>query len=193
MKDSSEYLGNIHAKLASMSSELNGQLGAIDKSDGSFEKIDTYGKRPIICWTYQCDVSCPGCYAQTLKQNFSGQVMPAGEFGRVLDLYQQTLIHFDGVTLLGGEPTTPNTFSDLLQELEKRKLSAAIYTNGMNLRDNTDIFGRIIGSSSIDQVTMHFQASHLKDPTYLRRIEQLSKGGKMVTARYDFHKRPMLF
>lgn len=191
MEVSSVYRGNISPELASMKEELNNRLDAIGKDDGSFERVDTLGKRPIVCWTYRCNASCPECYAQKLKQDFSSQTMPAGEFGRILDLFQKALVKFEGVTLLGGEPTLPGTFSDLLHELEERGLLASIYTNGVRMRDNADgVFDRIVGSPSVDQVTMHFQMSHINDRLYLQRMEELGGCGKSVIARYNFNSMP---
>lgn len=191
MKAFSVHLKDITKELVLMKKELNQRLEVIDESDGNFERVETFDKRPIICWTYECNLLCSGCYAQKFKQDFSGQIMAADEFGKILDLFQRTLIKFEGVMLLGGEPTLPTTFSDLLFELEKRGLFASIYTNGVRIRNNTNrVFDRIIESPSIDQINIHFQTSYLKDNLYLERIKELKKSGKAVIARYDFHKMP---
>lgn len=187
MKFFSTYSENIYKELACLKKELNKKIETTGKSDNNFKKVNTFGKRPIVCWTYQCNTLCPGCYAQRVKYDFSEQVMSTHEFGRILDLFQQTIFNFRGVTLLGGEPTLPKNFSDLLHELEKRKLFASIYTNGIKIRNNTDnVFDKIIKSPSIDQIVIHFQISHIRDSVYLQRMKDLKKNKKVVIARYDF-------
>ncbi len=89
--------------------------------------IDWPGRVVTSLFSGGCSFRCPWCHNPELIKPDKGQFVKKPELDHILNCHKKWI---DGICLSGGEPLFQEGVLDFLKEINKRKLSVKLDTNG---------------------------------------------------------------
>ncbi|MCX6818629.1 MAG: radical SAM protein [Candidatus Aenigmarchaeota archaeon] len=140
-------------------------------------------KKPNIVITYSCNKKCSYCYASTNTKS----IMSLKQFEALLDWYKGILTKFEGVTLLGGEPTLIPKLNNYLATLGKKGLIAKIYTNGTFICSEHP---RLMNSEVVRECIFHYEPTQLsreEEQRFFQNMKEAKNSGIEAILRYNFN------
>lgn len=135
-----------------------------------FNGINTVPDELGFDLTSRCNMRCPFCFVYGGENNGKKFELKKKEILKSIKNLENRTIVFSG-----GEPTIRDDLFDLIKEVKKRKLRAAILTNGLNLDKK---YVRKLKELGLDKIQIQFDA--LNDDIY-----QMLRGRKCLDSKLN--------